>query len=220
MATYDEYLAEWAALHAFEPERMSGFLRWYLRLPYGIAVPLARLGVAPNSVTNVGFGVALVTLLAYATEAVLVAGVLVLVAGLLDQVDGAVAAIRGQATAFGAVWDSTVDRLTDVVLLAGPALWIDGGLTRWGLVAAGAGTFLLEYVRARCQACGWTGEQVVTPGERPTRVVAVAMLAFGSAPLGRWVWAFGAWGLAALTFGSVVLLLLDARARTTTPASG
>ncbi|HWL38353.1 MAG TPA: CDP-alcohol phosphatidyltransferase family protein [Frankiaceae bacterium] len=217
MMTYDEYLAAWARGHSFEPERMGRFLRSYLRLPYALARPLA--GIDPNAVTVAGFCVAAVTLPVYATGAAFLAGLLVLVAGLLDQVDGAVAVLGGRQTRFGAVWDSAVDRLTDVVLLAGPAIWIDGGTTRWGLVAAGAGTFLLEYVRARCQACGWTDDQIVTPGERPQRVVAIALLGIVSALAGKWLWAVGAWALAGLTFWSVVVLLLDARARPTTPAS-
>ena len=216
MMTYDEYLAAWAAAHSFEPDRVGPVLRAYLRLPYVLARPLAR--VSPDAVTAAGLVVACVTLPAYAFGAAFVAGLLVLVAGLLDSVDGAVAALGGRGSVWGAVWDSTVDRLTDVVLLLGPALWVP--YARWGLLAAGVGTFLLEYVRARCQACGWTDRQVVTPGERPTRVIACAVTGMLAALLGRWVWLVGAWGLAALTAVSVVVLLRDARARTTTPASG
>jgi CDP-diacylglycerol--glycerol-3-phosphate 3-phosphatidyltransferase len=216
MMTYDEYLAEWAATHSFEPERVGPVLRAYLRLPYVLARPLAS--VSPDAVTAAGLVVACLTLPAYAVGAAAVAGLLVLVAGLLDSVDGAVAALGGRGSTFGAVWDSTVDRLTDVVLLLGPALWVP--YARWGLLAAGVGTFLLEYVRARCQACGWTDEQVVTPGERPTRVIVLAVTGLLAAAAGRWLWLAGAWALAALTAVSVVVLLRDARARTTTPVSG
>jgi CDP-diacylglycerol--glycerol-3-phosphate 3-phosphatidyltransferase len=217
MMSYDEYLAAWAAQHAFEPERMSSFLRSYLRLPYALARPLAH--VSPDTVTWAGLSVALLTLPLYARGLAFPAGLLVLVSGLLDQVDGAVAALGGRTSAYGAVLDSTVDRLTDVVLLAGPALWVPGAFARWGLAAACAGTFLLEYVRARCQACGWTTEQVVTPAERPFRVVGVAVVALLSSVLGSWVFAPASWALAWLTVASVVVLLRDARARPTTPAS-
>jgi len=216
--SYDEYLGAWASAHSFEPERMGTFLRWYLRLPYLLARPLG--GVSPDTVTLASLGVALATLPLYAAGAAFPAGLLVLVAGLLDQVDGAVAAVHGRATLYGAVLDSTVDRLTDLVLLLGPALWVSGGAARWGLAAAAVGTSLLEYVRARCQACGWTAEQVVTPGERPQRVVAVAATSVLAALVGRWLWVPAAWGLAALTAASVGVLLRGARARPTTPASG
>lgn len=217
MMSYDEYLAAWAAAHSFEPERMSGFLRAYLRLPYLVAQPLAR--VDPNVVTLAGLGVAVLTLPLYARGMAFPAGLLVLVAGLLDQVDGAVAAIGGRGTAFGAVLDSTVDRLTDIVLLLGPALWVPGAFTKWGLAAAGTGTFLLEYVRARCQACGWTTEQVVTPAERPQRVVGIAVVTILGSLIGSWLWAPVSWALAWLTVASVIVLLRDARARPTTPGS-
>lgn len=168
-----------------------------------------------------GLVVACPTLPLYAMGWAFTAGVLVLLAGLLDQVDGAVAVLGGRHGVRRRVGldRRPADRLTDVVLLAGPALWIDGGFTRWGLVAAGAGTFLLEYVRARCQACGWTTNQVVTPGERPQRVVAIAVTGMLAALVGRWVWAPASWALAGLTGVSVALLLRDARARPTTPAS-
>lgn len=216
--SYDEYLAAWAAAHSFEPERIGGFLRWYLHLPYSIARPLAW--VSPDTVTLAGLLVAVATLPLYAAGAAFPAALLVLASGLLDQVDGAVAAIGGRATAFGAVWDSAVDRLTDTVLLLGPALWLSGGAARWGLAAAAVGTFLLEYVRARCQACGWTTDQVVTPGERPQRVVGIAVVTSLASLVGRWLWVPAAWALAGLTFASAAMLLRDARARSTTPASG
>lgn len=216
MMAYDAYLDAWAATHAFERARMGPVLRTYLRLPYALARPLT--GVSPHAVTLLGVAVAWATVGLYAAGWAFVAGALVLVAGLLDSVDGAVAVLRGRVTAFGAVWDSTADRLADLALYLGPALWAPGA--RWWLAAAAAGTFLLEYVRARCQANGWTDRQVVTPGERPTRVVAVAVLGMASPLVGRWVWVPGAALVAGLTLVGVALLLRDARGRSTTPASG
>jgi CDP-diacylglycerol--glycerol-3-phosphate 3-phosphatidyltransferase len=208
-APYDEYLAAWSALHAFEPERVRGVLRAYLRLPYAVATRLRFLH--PNAVTAAGLLLALATVPPYAWGRPWLALPVVLLAGLADSVDGCVAAITGRATAFGAVLDSTVDRVADLALLAGPAL-----VAPEAAVAAGAGTFLLEYVRARCQVVGHTARQRVTPGERPFRVVATALLA----PGGATAWRYGGWVMAAVTALSAALLLYDARARPTRPASG
>lgn len=209
MLAYDDYLREWCALHAFERERLGPVTRAWLRVPYALA---RRLPVSPASVTFAGLALALGSVAAYAAGVPLVAGALVLLSGIADSLDGAVAALRGRATAFGAVLDSVADRASDLTLLAGPALYVRDA--RPALLAAAAGTFLLEYVRARCQAVGYTSRQVVTPAERPTRVVCAVLLA----AVPDW-WAAGAWVLAGLSAAGVAMLLRDARARSTTATS-
>ncbi|MDQ1712413.1 MAG: CDP-diacylglycerol---glycerol-3-phosphate 3-phosphatidyltransferase [Frankiaceae bacterium] len=204
--SFDAYLREWRALHPARDGVATRIAAAYLRIPYALAGPLVR--VSPNVVTLAGLLAAVATIPAYRVRAL--AALLVLTAGVLDSVDGAVALRRGRVTTFGAVWDSTADRLADVALLVGPALHRPGA----AFAAAGAGTFLLEYIRARCQAVGLTGEQRVTPGERPTRIVVLAVAAATG-----W-WTYGAWTVAALTLAGAALLLRDARARPTTPASG
>jgi CDP-diacylglycerol--glycerol-3-phosphate 3-phosphatidyltransferase len=196
-------LARWRALHPARDGVAVRVAAVYLRLPYAIARRIVR--VPPNLVTLAGLLLAVATIPAYGA----VAAPLILLAGVADSVDGAVAVLSGRVTAFGAVWDSTADRLADVAFLVGPALRQPGA----AFVAAGAGTFLLEYVRARTAAVG-TPEQRVTPGERPARII---LLALGAAT--GW-WAAAAWSVAALTAAGAVLLLNDARARPTRPASG
>jgi CDP-diacylglycerol--glycerol-3-phosphate 3-phosphatidyltransferase len=202
-------LDRWCALHAFERQRVGPVLATYLRAVHRTA---RRVPLSPNALTLLGLLVAVASVGAYARDLPLLAAPLVLASGLLDSLDGAVAAVRHRATTYGAVLDATADRLADLALLLGPALSVPAA--RPALVAAGAGTFLLEYVRARCQAAGLTAGQRVTPGERPTRVVAAALLALHP----DW-WRYGAWALAALTAVSAGLLLRDARARSTTAAS-
>jgi CDP-diacylglycerol--glycerol-3-phosphate 3-phosphatidyltransferase len=169
---------------------------WYLRLPYAVGAPLARVGVDPDLVT---LGALWVALVAGWTATVgpawaAGAGVLTLLAGVADSVDGAVAVMQGRASAFGFVWDSTADRLADLAVIAGPVVLVameaDPG---WRPVAVATGAaaaglvLLLEYVRARAQAgqvaAAWS---IVTPGERPTRVILLGLagLAVGAAQLG------------------------------------
>jgi CDP-diacylglycerol--glycerol-3-phosphate 3-phosphatidyltransferase len=237
---YADYLTGWREVHGLEPHRMvGGFVEAYLRLPHMLARPLARCGISPDLVTLVGLLVAAASIPAYLAGGrwLLGAGLAVLGSGLCDQLDGAVAVLQRRTTPFGAVWDSTVDRLCDLVLLVGPAAWllrdVGGSVASsatWGLVAGGALLFLLEYVRARSQAVGYIDAQVVTPAERPTRVVLAAaaglvsgaLLAGGAeARTAGLVWAVTAWGLALLTLVSVAMLLLDARRRggPTTPTT-
>jgi CDP-diacylglycerol--glycerol-3-phosphate 3-phosphatidyltransferase len=229
---FAEYMRRWRVVHGLEPDRMSGgALDLYYRMPYCIAVPLARWGLTPNVVTVIGLVVTLVAIppLMAGGAWPLVAGILILQGGLADQLDGCVAMLTDSTSTYGAIWDSTVDRLCDLALLAGPAVFllrrVGGRLATWGVIglaAAGAAVFLLEYVRARCQAVGFTDAQIITPAERPTRVIVASAAALlmgllwlvpALRPLVGWVWAVGGWALAALTVGCTVVLLRDAAQR-------
>jgi phosphatidylglycerophosphate synthase len=195
--TFEAYEAGWREAHVLgEGARPGGRLAaWYLRLPYAIGSPLAAAGVDPDLVTLGALWVALVagwtaTLGAGWAAA---AGVLTLLAGAADSVDGAVAVMQRRTSPFGFVWDSTADRLADLALIAGPVVLVaNRGGPGWGAAAVVAGAaaaglvLLLEYVRARAQAgqvrVAWS---LVTPGERPTRVIVLGLagLAVGAAQL-------------------------------------
>jgi CDP-diacylglycerol--glycerol-3-phosphate 3-phosphatidyltransferase len=105
-----------------------------------------------------------------------------------DGLDGAVAVVTGRASRIGFVYDSAADRVGEAAWLA--AFWV-AGVPGWLVVAAGAVSWLHEYVRARAAAAGMAGIGAVTVGERPTRAaVAVAGLVIaGAAGLVRDAWA-------------------------------
>jgi phosphatidylglycerophosphate synthase len=196
-SSYEAYLAGWREAHLLEEgARPGGWLAAaYLRLPYAVGAPLARLGVDPDLVTLAGLWLALV---AGWTATVgpgwaAAAGALTLLAGVADSVDGAVAVLQRRTSAFGFVWDPTADRLADLAVIAGPvALVATRADPGWAALAVGTGAaaagllLLLEYVRARAQAgrvaAAWS---LATPGERPTRVIVLGLagLAVGAAQL-------------------------------------
>jgi phosphatidylglycerophosphate synthase len=196
--SFAAYQAGWREAHLLGEDAQPGgrVAAAYLRLPYLVGAPLARAGVDPNLVTLAALWVALVAgwTATLGPGWAAAAGTLTLAAGVADSVDGAVAVLQGRATAFGFVWDSTADRLADLAVIAGPvALVASRAGPGWGAAAVAAGTaaagllLLLEYVRARAQAgqvpAGWS---LVTPGERPTRVIVLGLtgLAVGAAQLG------------------------------------
>jgi phosphatidylglycerophosphate synthase len=196
--TFEAYAAGWRAVHRLGEGAQPGgrVTGWYLRVPYAVGGPLARVGVDPDLVTLAALWVALVAgwTATLGPGWTAVAGALTLVAGIADSVDGAVAVLQGRAGAFGFVWDSTADRLADLALIAGPVVLVaTRAAPGWGAAAVAAGTaaagllLLLEYVRARAQAgqvaAAWT---LATPGERPTRVIVLGLagLAVGAAQLG------------------------------------
>ena len=189
----DEHVRDWAALHLTEPP--GGLVAGWLRGTAAVARPMARAGISPNMVT--------VAALAAAVAAVPLAAVdgwrgpaaaclAVTVSGVLDALDGAVAVQAGRTTKVGFLLDSGLDRLADAAFPAALALAAGGGTSATRLaVAATAACWWLEYVRARSSLAGATGHrsesrgrsaggrdgwtQVVTPGERPTRIILTAV---------------------------------------------
>lgn len=204
----DGYLARWSQLHGgFDPTtaRVTG---GWLRLVYACARWPARLGVQPDALTLVGaWASAAILIPAYAGGRwPLLGTAVVVVSGLLDNLDGGVAALTGRASAFGYVLDSLVDRVSDALyLLALHALGAPGGVT----VGAGAAVVLLEYTRARAAGAGRGEIGLVTPGERPTRIVITAFGLFtaGLFPAHAGVAGTGA-ALATLVICGVSFLLL------------
>ena len=147
-----------------------------------LATGLLALGATPNALTLAGFGltcVAVAFLFAGAgarpaTEQVswhpVGAAVVLTVAFALDILDGAVARLGGLKTDFGAILDSTLDRLSDFVLFAACALHFAGRnhltLAVLSLSALGA-AFTISYVKARTEClAGGCGVGFWQRGER------------------------------------------------------
>ena len=179
----DGYLDRWQELHGGHDPRHARLTEAWLRGVYRVGRPLAAAGVSPGAVTAAGVLVAFAADLAAAPGGrwALAAAGLIVLSALLDALDGAVAVIADRATRLGQVLDSVADRAADAAYLI--VLWqLDGHPET--TAGAGAALVLLEYTRARAAVAGITEIAVVTVGERPTRVilVALAVLAAGIAP--------------------------------------
>lgn len=174
---WDQYATAWARLHGgFDPRVAAPVVRAWLRFAYHVGYVLGRLRVGPTPVTVAGVLLCFcVPLLATRPgDGPFLGALFVLLAAVADSVDGAVAVATGRTTRLGYVYDSLADRLGEVAWLL--AFWLvgaPGGL----VVAAGALSWLHEYVRARAVSAGMREIGAVTVGERPTRVsVALAGL--------------------------------------------
>ena len=203
--TWQEYARAWSALHGgFDPEAAAPLIRGWVRLAYRGGSLLARLGLTPGTVTLAGLLLCVVVPVATLAgpAGLIVAAVVVLAAGFADSFDGAVAVITGRASRSGYVLDSVADRIGEAAWLV--AFWL-AGAPGWLVVAAGAVSWLHEYVRARATAAGMPDIGAVTVGERPTRVsVAVSgLLAGGVAGLVR-----PGWDDAVVTVAAAVWLAL------------
>ncbi len=146
---------------------------------------MLRLGITPNVVTFVGFvgnvcATGLFVVAATGVERPLTwlgwGGAVILFAGLFDMMDGRLARVGGLVSRFGAFWDSTLDRYSELLSLAGiVAFFFSMGDTLWGVVTllALVGSIMVSYVRARAEALGI--ECKVGIMQRPERVVLLAL---------------------------------------------
>lgn len=168
--TWNEYATAWARLHGgFDPRAATPVVRGWLRLSYHLGFLLGRLRVGPTAVTVVGVLLCLcVPLFAVRLgDGPFLGALFVLLASIADSVDGAVAVATGRTTRLGYVYDSLADRIGEAAWLV--AFWLVGAPGAL-VAAAGALSWLHEYVRARAVAAGMREIGAVTVGERPTRV--------------------------------------------------
>ncbi|MCJ7522369.1 MAG: CDP-alcohol phosphatidyltransferase family protein [Dehalococcoidia bacterium] len=137
---------------------------------------VAKTRISPNIVTALGLLVALVTAWVLSTGHFFLGGFLVLGSGAFDMLDGAVARISGRSTRFGAILDSTFDRLSEAALFLGLLAYYANQGSFQEVVLVGAalvGSMMTSYVRARAEVLGLKCE--VGLFTRPERVILLAI---------------------------------------------
>jgi len=118
---------------------------------------LNKSGIKPDTLTFVGLATDIVAAYVIATSHFFLGGVLILVSGLFDLLDGALARFANQTTKFGAILDSTVDRISEAAIFCGLLIWyLPKGATLEivAIFAALIGSFLVSYIRARAEGLG------------------------------------------------------------------
>jgi soluble lytic murein transglycosylase len=133
---------------------------------------LFRLRLRPNHLTVIGLVISFFAAAAFISGHLRGAGLLLLLAGLCDLLDGSVARMSGQVTAFGAFFDSVIDRYSDLIVLLGiVVLFARMPHTRGALVAMAAlvGSVMVSYTKARAESIGV--ECNVGLMERPERMI-------------------------------------------------
>jgi CDP-diacylglycerol--glycerol-3-phosphate 3-phosphatidyltransferase len=137
---------------------------------------LSRTPLTPNIITWAGFVITIAAGALIVTEYLLAAGILVLVAGLFDMLDGALARATGKTTRFGAILDSTLDRLSEAILLVTLlAVFAKYGQVAESILAAVAlvGSLTVSYIRARMEGLGIECKAGLFT--RPERVIILAL---------------------------------------------
>ena len=136
-----------------------------------IAVCVA-LRIHPNILTLVGVIVNVGAAWALAYGRFTLAFVIMLVANIFDFIDGKVAHRLGLQSAFGAFWDSTLDRFSDLALITGLIyLYSTLGRSDYVLIAALTLIFSIMTSYARARAESLVTKCKVGFMERPERIV-------------------------------------------------
>lgn len=123
----------------------------------GVAVFFNRLGLTPNILTVIGFGLVCVIAVVIALGYEALGAVLLIFGAGFDATDGALARLTNRVTKFGGFFDSTLDRYADGVLMLALAYRGIALANQWIIllaVAALIGSFLVSYTRARAEGIG------------------------------------------------------------------
>src|ERR1700759_3652710 len=159
---------------------------------------LIKMGLTPNAVTTIGLllnvGVAVVFVvgaednnrgdLSYVGWA----GALILFAGLFDMLDGQVARLGNMSSQFGALYDSVLDRYSELILFLGICYYLvahhyfmSSLFAFIGLI----GSMMVSYTRARAEGLGIECKDGLM--QRPERVIITGVSALACGIASRWM---------------------------------
>ena len=152
----------------------------------GAALPIAlafgRMGLSPNALTVLGFGISVIAALVAAQGLWTAAALLVIFGGIFDLFDGALARATNRVSRLGAFLDSVFDRAGEAVVYVGVIAAcvvqdFDRGVLFGG--AAMAASFMVSYTRAKSESLGFTpGTGMANVGIAP-REVRLVLLTLG-----------------------------------------
>ncbi|THV28948.1 phosphatidylinositol phosphate synthase [Glycomyces paridis] len=175
---------------------------------------LIRIGVSANAVTLAGTAIVVAASIFLLSQGHIFTGLIVVgLSVLTDMLDGAIARVKGTSSRFGALLDSTCDRLADGAMLAGLAYWLlteerflACALTLTALIASQ----MVSYVKARAESLG--AECNVGIAERPERLILAGVSVLAESLGVPWAMEVGMGLLALLASITVTQRLFAARA--------
>lgn len=132
---------------------------WRHKLGNYITVPVAKAlshtPFTPNALTWMGLLFTFGAIWLLLTDHLIWAGVVTLAGAIFDSFDGALARTTGKVTLFGGILDSTMDRITEGLMLVGIVVYAAVRADIWcaGMAACAiVMSYLVSYIRARAEA--------------------------------------------------------------------
>ena len=159
---------------------------------------LIRAGLTPNMVTTIGLvlniGVSIIFIegaekgnrgdLSYVGWA----GALILFAGLFDMLDGQVARLGNMSSRFGALYDSVLDRYSELILFLGICYYLVAHhyfLSSLVAFIGMIGSLMVSYTRARAEGLGIECKDGLM--QRPERVILIGVSALACGIASKWM---------------------------------
>jgi CDP-diacylglycerol--glycerol-3-phosphate 3-phosphatidyltransferase len=158
----------------------TGFVGTVCMFPLrAIIAASVAMRIHPNTLTLIGVLVNVAAACALGLDRFYLAGFIMIVANIFDFIDGKVAHLTNTQSAFGAFWDSTLDRFSDIALFLG-LIYLYATLRRtdYVMVAALAMMFSIMTSYARARAESLIEKCKVGFMERPERIVLFMIGAF------------------------------------------
>ncbi len=151
----------------------TGFIGTVCMFPLrAIIAASVALGIHPNMLTLIGVLIIVGAACALGVDRFVLAGIIMVVGSIFDFIDGKVANITNTVSRFGAFWDSTLDRFSDIALFLGLIyLYADLRRTDYVMVASLAMMFSIMTSYARARAESLIEKCKVGFMERPERIV-------------------------------------------------
>ena len=168
------------------------------------------IGLTPNAITTIGLllniGVAIIFIIGAedGNRADLSyigwGGALILFAGLFDMIDGQVARLGKMSSRFGALYDSVLDRYSELVMFLGICYFLVAHhyfISSIIAFIALIGSIMVSYTRARAEGLGIPCKEGLM--QRPERVILIGISAVATGITGHYVggdqkWGFGLFG--------------------------
>jgi len=159
---------------------------------YNILNPLIKLfvkmGITPNMVTSFGLILNILAAVLFIFGAKFTnrqdmtyvgwGGFTILIAGLFDMIDGRLARVGGMSSTFGALYDSVLDRYSEMIMFFGLCFYLVSQsyfLSSMFAFVALIGSVMVSYTRARAEGLGINCS--IGMMQRPARVVTIGAAA-------------------------------------------
>jgi CDP-diacylglycerol--glycerol-3-phosphate 3-phosphatidyltransferase len=145
---------------------------WYVNLVDPATRFLVKHRIQPNLLTTIGFVLSTLAAIFIFRDSLLVGGILILIGGTFDIFDGSVARATDRNSSFGAFYDSTLDRFSEIIIFLSLLYWFANRGDMWtgyAILTAMGGALMVSYTRARAEALGFNC--LVGFLQRPERIV-------------------------------------------------
>ncbi|MBC7626747.1 CDP-alcohol phosphatidyltransferase family protein [Ferruginibacter sp.] len=159
---------------------------------------LIKIGFTPNIVTVAGLVLNIMVAIVFIKGAeqgnrgdlsyVGWAGALILFAGLFDMLDGQVARLGNMSSSFGALFDSVLDRYSELIMFLGICYYLVAHhyfISSLAAFIAMIGSMMVSYIRARSEGLGIQNSGGLM--QRPERVILIALSAIACGVTGHFI---------------------------------